>query len=167
MSDGSEEPRQPGNPDDESFHRRPWNYDMRCLECRAEYSASPRGISIGPLGDYVMNGSEIINGTENIRIERLYRGTVTRIDCPTCLLRISVASDLIPDCLGRYLEHKAAEIEDLKMEEVFNMRAGIAFLRPFPVHCPRCTAMIDRPAQTKACKFCGSTLLALIGSYRL
>ena len=141
-----------------------FTYDMRCLECLAEYELHPREVMLGPLGDEFVTVREDVGGITCLRTTRLYRGEVMGIYCPSCILDIRIASDLAPHSLRLYFQYQRDSFSDLKIEHVLEWTAAVCRIREFPVLCPRCEGRIEEANLRRRCRLCGSNQLQLLRS---
>lgn len=93
----------------------------RCLDCGLESSFEQREVVVGPIRDQLVTGSEEVEGISNLHVEQLYKGKILNIDCPYCVLRISIAADLAPWTLGEYLLNPDSRSKDLDLKSLFHL----------------------------------------------
>jgi hypothetical protein len=125
----------------------------------------PQTVIIGPLQDEVVAGKEVTpDGLTIFKTEPLYRGRVLALFCPFCDLTIRIAADLAPHTLRVYLTYQAEEFVHLQIDRIFDINAGRCTLKEFPLACPRCARLIDRPSADRHCIDCGAAQVQLIRS---
>lgn len=135
----------------------------RCLDCGRESSFEQRDVVVGPIRDQIVTGTEEIAGISSLQVEQLYTGRVLRVNCPFCVLRISIASDLAPWTLTEYLLNPDPQSEDLDLKPLFHITPARSRLRDFPLTCPRCKGKIAAEDMGKLCRECGSNQLQILG----
>ena len=145
-----------------------WFYKTRCLNCGLEDELFPRDVRIGPFNDQVITGTEDVGGIEICHTKPLYTGTVSRINCPVCLLKVHIASDLAPHSLRLHVQYQDYSFHGLQMERIFDgLHAATCRIREFPVSCPRCDIEIPEENMRKRCVKCFSKQVQVIRSGRV
>ncbi len=143
-----------------------WSNDYRCVSCSEEYSVKFDTVRVGPIGmSQIVSSTEESHGIVQLHTRSLYDGEILQVKCPYCHFVCDICIDLDRSTMGRFLQLAAQDWPDYNIEKYFE--SNCTRFIGFPISCLSRDEKIEQAGQWEKCKFCGSSQLNVIRSYRV